>query len=115
MRSNIVDMPRPLTLEEAHAELREKMIRDTGHAWNTLVALARYGFTDEIKLEAAQTMLSCVGLGPNGRGAAPPPTPGGRKLVPLPSLPQLSVEEAQAIKVLAEAQRKRNTDNDSGE
>lgn len=106
--SNVLPM-QPRTVDDAYAELRAKMMRDASAAWNQLVALATYGFDESVRLTASLAVLAHTVGPPTAKVQV---SQGPRRRSSLPTLPQLSVREAEAIKVLVEAQRARQGEED---
>jgi hypothetical protein len=102
--SNVVNMADYIDPDEAERELRLRMIRDAGLAWKTLMALAQYGMSDEIKLDAAKVALAySVGLPIQRVETKSTVSASGRT----PALQELSDDELRALRTLRDAQKRR--------
>jgi hypothetical protein len=108
--SNVVEITASALLDpdEEERKLRLTMIRDAGLAWRSLSALAQYGMSDEIKLEACKLMLAyTIGL-PVQRVEDARERP---QRPPLPSMTDLSDDELKALRTLRDAQKRRQLED----
>ena len=107
--SNVRELAARLTpLEEASDELRLKMMKDAKTAWNALVGLAGYALNEDVQLAAQKVVLSyTLGL-PVQRVETKDTT----KRAPLRDLSKASDAELHALKVLREADKARQDDDD---